>query len=67
MDVEWAAFFAVLKIGAVLIPFALGVAVGYAWRAHISHVRRVRYLTAREQRRAKPNGADAAQAQADQL
>ena len=42
MDVEWAAVFAVLKTGAVLIGFPLGVAVGYAWRAHISHVRRVR-------------------------
>jgi hypothetical protein len=63
---EWAEVFAILKTGAVLVVFPFGVAVGYAWRAHISHVRRVRYLTARarEQRWAKPDGADAAQVQA---
>jgi hypothetical protein len=49
---DWAVVGIVMTASAVLIGFPAGVALGYAWRSHISHVRRTRYLIERDQRRA---------------
>jgi uncharacterized protein (DUF2062 family) len=57
---EWIAVGVVMTVGAVLIGFPVGVAVGYAWRNAISRSRRIRYQVERERQRAKPDGAAAA-------
>jgi adenine/guanine phosphoribosyltransferase-like PRPP-binding protein len=62
---DWAVIGVILAIGAVSFGFPAGAAVGYAWRAHISRVRRVRYLTERERRRATLDGVGAALARND--
>jgi hypothetical protein len=65
MGVEWVAVGAVLAAGALFVGFPFGVAVGYGWRDRISRGRRIRYLVARERRRAEPDGAATALARPD--
>jgi hypothetical protein len=48
----WAVVGIIMAASAVLIGFPAGLASGYAWRSHISHMRRTRYLIDRERRRA---------------
>ena len=51
--VEWVAIGVVLAAGALFVGFPVGVAVGYAWRDHISRARRARYLVEQERRHAE--------------
>jgi hypothetical protein len=49
---DWAVVGIIMAASAVLIGFPVGVALGYAWRSNISHVRRTFYLIDRERQRA---------------
>ena len=57
MGVEWVAVGAVLAAGSLFIGFPFGVAVGYAWRDHISRARRIRHVVEQERRRGELDGA----------
>ena len=50
---EWVAVGVILVAGALFVGFPVGVAVGYAWRDHISRARRARYLVEQERRHAE--------------
>lgn len=67
MDIEWTAVGAVLLAGALLVGFPIGIAVGYAWRDHISRMRRIRFIAEQERRRTELDGATTAFARPDVL